>query len=81
MATARMETMRTVTVITLAFQNVRDAPSSDAQNVTESRKPCEVPSFPQVPRERSSGNSGPGLLWGRSFICYAPEQTGTSELY
>jgi len=30
---------------------VRDAPSSDAQNVTESRKPCEVPSSPSFPQD------------------------------
>jgi hypothetical protein len=37
------------------FQNASDAPPADARNVTESRKSCEVPSFPsspQVPRER-----------------------------
>ena len=49
--TGEMGIMRTVTVITLAFQNVRDAPSSDAQNVTESRKPCEVPSCPSFPQD------------------------------
>jgi hypothetical protein len=29
------------------FQNANDAPLPDAQNVTEGRKSCEVPSFPQ----------------------------------
>jgi hypothetical protein len=34
-----------------ALQNVRDAPPSDAQNVTESRKSCEVPSCPSFPQD------------------------------
>jgi hypothetical protein len=31
--------------------SVRDAPPSDAQNVTESRKRCEVPSCPSFPQD------------------------------
>src|SRR5204862_7233847 len=37
------------------FQNANDAPPADAQNVTGTRKSCEVPSFPSfphVPKER-----------------------------
>jgi hypothetical protein len=51
-----------------ALQNVRDAPPSDAQNVTESRKSCEVPSCPSFPQDAlvvsltSSGRNGPGAV-------------------
>src|SRR5215813_15641724 len=41
------------------FQNANEAPPRDAQNVTESRKSCEVPScgsFPQVPKERHASS-------------------------
>jgi hypothetical protein len=33
------------------FQNANGAPPPDAQNVTESRKSCEVPSFPSFPQD------------------------------
>src|SRR5262249_17626541 len=36
----------------------------------------ELSEFSTSPKERhASGDSGPGLLRGRSFICWAPEQT------
>jgi len=37
----------TVSDVLCRFQNANDAPLPDAQNVTEGRKSCEVPSFPQ----------------------------------
>jgi hypothetical protein len=48
------------------FQNANDALPADAQNVTESRKSCEVPSLPQgalgAVDNTSSGGNGPRLL-------------------
>ena len=41
------------------FQNANDAPPPDAQNVTASRKSCEVPSFPSFPQTR----------WNQRFSC------------
>ena len=46
-------------------QNANDAPPPDAQNVTGTRKSCEVPScpsFPQVPKERPASSVIEGLV-------------------
>src|SRR5437588_9787117 len=37
------------------FQNANDAPPADAQNVTGTRKSCEVPSFPSFPHVPKNG--------------------------